>query len=253
MVKKLLLTLCIFVVLALAAASFLAWQLFNLHREQQSSALDSRKPDISITIIEGKRREEIAQQLQTAGICSYADFMAQSTGLEGTLFPDTYRFFPNTSALEVVNKMEDNYHARTASLNLTPEQLTLASIVEREAKTDTDRTQIAGVYTNRINLGMKLQSDPTVQYSKDSLALAASSNPASFKFWSPITQADYQTANSVYNTYLIPSLPPGPIANPGLKSIQAAQHPATNDDLFFIYKDGTLYLTKTLQEQQALE
>jgi UPF0755 protein len=177
--------------------------------------------------------------------------MNASQNLEGTLFPDTYRFYPNTAADDVVAVMNQDYQKRTQGLNVTRDQLILASIIEREAEDDADRPVIAGVYENRINDDMFLGSDPTVQYAKDSQEYAASSDPQTFTFWQPITQDDYSSVISPYNTYLNKGLPAGPIANPGLKSIEAAQNPASTDALYFLYKNGQLLLATTLAQHEA--
>jgi len=249
--KKFFLSLLVVIVLGGIAVGFVAKRLVDLKNQRDQAAQSETRKDIKITIIEGKRREEIAAQLATAGICGYDDFMAASQNLEGALFPDTYRFFANASAADVVAVMNQDYQTRTRGLSVTRDQLILASIVEREALNDTDRPIIAGVYENRLQAGMFLGSDPTVQYAKDSQIYALSVTPQTFKFWQPITQADYTSVVSPYNTYLNKGLPAGPLANPGLKSIEAAQNPGTTDALYFLYKNGQLLLSTTLQEHEA--
>jgi UPF0755 protein len=115
--------------------------------------------------------------------------------------------------------------------------LVVASIVEREAADDADRPQIAAVYENRLKQNMPMDADPTIQYALGS--------------WDPITASDYQSVQSPYNTYLHTGLPPGPISNPGLKSIQAAITPANTTYLYFFSAKGQLYLSNTYQEQLA--
>jgi UPF0755 protein len=217
-------------------------------RAFDAAAANLKRTDIKITITEGKRREEIAAQLEATGITKASDFLAATKTSEGTLFPDTYRFFPNTPASEVASTMETNYATRTKSLNPTRDQLILASIVEREAANDADRPNIAGVYANRLKVGMFMGSDPTVEYAKDTLAYTK--NPSvTFSFWGPITQADYKNVESPYNTYLHLGLPPGPVCNPGLKSIAAAISPASNPYYYFLYDSaGVLQMSKTLQQ-----
>jgi UPF0755 protein len=110
--------------------------------------------------------------------------------------------------------------------------------VEREAKLDGDRPIIASVYLNRLAIGMKLQSDPTIQYGKGS--------------WLPITQSDYKNFISPYNTYLYTGLPPTAICNPGLKSILAVVSPAkTNYYYFFSKSDGAAVFSQTYAEHLA--
>lgn len=123
-------------------------------------------------------------------------------------------------------------------MNLSRQDVIIASIVEREAKFDEDRPKIARVYLNRLELGMKLEADPTVQYAKGS--------------WDAIKLSDYQNVNSSYNTYLHAGLPPGPICNPGLESLQAVLSPDSNDYLYFFHKtDGHAVYSKTLEEHRS--
>lgn len=213
----------------------------------QDSQIALRK-DIRITLVEGLRREEMAAQLAAAGVCEYQEFLSATETLEGYLFPDTYRFFPKTPATEVAAALYQNFQEKTGGLNLTKDQLILASILEREAKTDDERYLIAGVYTNRLVSGTTLDADPTVQYGKESLAYSQTLTPENFKFWQPITQADYRSVKSIYNTYEQPGLPPTPIANPGKKSILAAQSPTNHAYFYFLHRDGKLFLSKTLTE-----
>ena len=125
----------------------------------------------------------------------------------------------------------------------------LASIVEREAGVEQERPTIAGVYFNRLNDGLALDADPTVQY-----ALGNTRDPETW--WPQITQDDYQGVQSPYNTYLNLGLPPSPIANPALASIQAAIYPEKHGFYFFrasCNHDGTHRFAKTLDEQIANE
>jgi len=125
------------------------------------------------------------------------------------------------------------------------EAVTLASIVEREAVRPEERPLIAGVFLNRLRLGMSLGADPTVQY-------ALASDPASverFGFWKQgLTTEDLQV-DSAYNTYVNGGLPPGPIANPGLASLEAVAHPAQTSYLYFVARqDGSHVFAETLEE-----
>ena len=220
--------------------------------ERNLDVKNLKRQDISITIIEGKRREEIAAQLAALGITSASDFLNASKDSEGYLFPDTYRFYPNTPASEVVATLRANFEKRVGDLNPSAETMALASIVERESINDTDRPIIAAVYRNRLKIGMKLQSDPTVEYGKATNDLALHPNPsAGYAYWPIITRADYQNVNSPFNTYLIDALPPTPICSPGRKSIEAALNPDNNDYLFFGYKNGKLLLSTSLAQHEA--
>lgn len=246
------LTILIIISLALLVAGFFSIRYLQQRlEEREAGAVIKQKTDISITIVEGKRREEIAALLQEMGICSAESFLAATVNEEGTLFPDTYRFFPDTSVDDVVTTLQANYTKRTAGLTLSPEDITLASIVEREAQNDAERATIAGVYQNRLDIGMKLDADPTVQYAKDTLEYVAAGQPLTFSFWDPILRADYQGVVSPYNTYRTPGLPPGPIANPGLQSLKAALAPEDHSYFYFFHRNGEIILSKTLAEQEA--
>lgn len=236
----------------LVAGIFTVRYVLNQISERNLAAKLLQRQDIKITIIEGKRREEIAAQLEAAGITKAADFLAATTKDEGHLFPDTYRFYANTPAQEIAATMVNNFTKRMNDLAVTPETLILASIVERESINDADRPVIAGVYLNRLKLGMKLQADPTVEYAKASNDLAKHPNPAAgYTYWPTITRADYQGVTSPYNTYLVDALPAGPICSPGRKSIEAVLSPATHNYIFFGYKDGKLLLATTLAQHEA--
>lgn len=205
---------------------------------------------VNITIPEGWRREQIAQYLNKEGLVNYEAFMQASDGKEGKLFPDTYSFPKDKiSATNLVATMVGNFNKKTKGLNLTSAELTIASIVEREARNDEDRAPIAGVLLNRLNIGMKLQDDPSVQYGVDNQKLEdiTASQINDFKFWQPLQSGATRTSNTLFNTYLNSGLPPNPIDNPGLKSILAAIHPTPSDNLYFVSdKDGAIHFAKTL-------
>lgn len=221
---------------------------------------------IQFRVQEGWRSEQIAQMLVDKGLIktreeffsaqddpSFArfDFLNGRPGgakLEGYLFPDTYRAPPDTPAKDLIELMLQDFSLRVPpSLRGNPppgytlhQVLTIASIVEREAATDEERPLIAGVYYNRLRQSppLPLEADPTVQY-----ALGKES-----EWWPEVQPADLKR-DSPYNTYLRPGLPPGPICNPGLKSIQAALEPAQTDYLYFVAKgDGTHAFARTYEE-----
>lgn len=206
-----------------------------------------------VTIPEGYRTEQIAQVFTKAGVTKYDDFMKAANGKEGQLFPDTYYLPLNIDAASIVAMMEADYAERVKSIKPTSQDLIIASIVEHEAVKDEERALIAGVFKNRITRGMKLEADPTIQYAKDT-AFVAKLSPAEqldFKFWGKITlQADSGIA-SPFNTYYAAGLPPAPICNPGLKSIQAAVNPEKHDYLYFLHKDGQIYPSKTEAEHNT--
>jgi UPF0755 protein len=164
------------------------------------------------------------------------DIAPEAKTLEGYLFPDTYKFNPGTTPKAIVAAMVTNFRKHfsgemnyiTTGLNLH-QTVTLASIVETEARMPQERPLVASVYLNRINRKMLLGADPTVIYA---LKLAG--------HWDGnIHKADLQI-DSPYNTYRFHGLPPGPIANPGLASLRAAAAPAKSDFLYFVARhDGT--------------
>lgn len=219
-----------------------------------------------LTIPEGWRIEQIADQIEKTGIGKRDVFLAAARydpvrdtlpagitlepgdSLEGLLFPDTYSFPFGVTSKEIVTAMLENYNQRTKDLGLTYENLILASIVERESKRDDDRPQVAGVYRNRLKNNLPLDADPTVQYAKDTAA-AQGSETGNYTWWSPITAADYQGVKSPFNTYRERGLPPAPICNPGLKSLTAAKTPTEHAFYFFLHgADGVTYFAKTLEE-----
>ncbi|MDO8444035.1 MAG: endolytic transglycosylase MltG [bacterium] len=209
---------------------------------------------VKVTFPEGYRVEQIGQKLNSAGIVSYANFMAAAKKDEGKLFPDTYFFDPLMTADEVIAKMLEDYTTRTAGMNVTDKDLILASIVEKEAANDTDRGIIAGIYQNRINSKMKLQSDPTIAYGRDSGAITGLTvaEIADYVFWKSAKTAEFTSVKSTYNTYLIASLPPAPICNPGLASIKAALNPSPSNYYYFLYgSDGKIHPARTQAEHSA--
>lgn len=164
-----------------------------------------------------------------------ARMKTEAPDLEGYLFPATYEFLPRTGAREALDSMlvafdrrwDDAWDAELARRGWSRHQaVTLASIVEREAKVADERPRIAAVYRNRLATGMRLQADPTVLY-----ALGV--------FAKRVTFDDLRT-DSPYNTYRVAGLPPGPIANPGRASLAAAVRPAADDtSLYFVaFPDG---------------
>ncbi|HET8763483.1 MAG TPA: endolytic transglycosylase MltG [Gemmatimonadales bacterium] len=172
----------------------------------------------------------------------------QAPSLEGFLHPDTYLLSQNTGARDLVGllvrQFEDSWKpawtARLDTLKLTRLQLvTLASIVEGEARVDSERETIAGVYRNRLRIGMALQADPTVQYA---IQLATGERKKR------LFTKDYRTP-SPYNTYLHPGLPPGPVNSPSLRSIEASLYPADVPYLYFVARpDGHHIFSRTYEE-----
>jgi UPF0755 protein len=202
---------------------------------------DATPQQVVFYVLPGWRMEEIAASLPTSGLNATPEqFLAEArrTGYkgsetsEGYLFPDRYILPRETTARALVNTLVKNF-----ALHITPDieagfeaqglnlhqAVTLASIVEREAVVDDEKELIASVFLNRLVAGMKLDSDPTVQY--------ALGRPGDW--WpSPLSLADLQ-GESPFNTYRYPGLPPAPIANPSLTSLRAVAYPAQSPYYYF--------------------
>lgn len=213
------------------------------------------------TIPEGYNLEQIVEKLNSLGVVSAEsiesaldpqgydyDFLKQiperENKLEGYLFPDTYEIYKDTTAEAIINKLlgrfdevfTDEFRARAKELNMTIDQvIILASIIEREAKLDEERPRISAVFHNRLKKNMMLQSCATIQY-----LLKEQKEVLTYK--------DLEI-ESPYNTYKYAGLPPGPIASPGLKAIEAALYPEDTDYLYFFAKDdGSHVFSKTYNE-----
>jgi UPF0755 protein len=201
-----------------------------------------------VTVTEGMTFRQISALLAAQGLGTEENFLCLGSdpmfletwglppqGVEGYLYPDTYRFSWLASPEEILGRMVGRFyavmspalHRQAAVLDLSEHQVvTLASIIEKETGTASERPLVAAVFHNRLRKGMPLQSDPTVIY-----GIA--------RFHGNLTRQHLLTP-SPYNTYLFRGLPPGPIANPGLETIRAALSPAEQDYLYFVAKgDGT--------------
>lgn len=223
--------------------------------------------DYPITFIEGHRLEEYAETiagrppldpnefLMLARSGEFAsDFLSSrppGASLEGYLYPDTYRVTERTTTRELIEMMlrrfgevftaEMREEARARGLTIH-QVLTIASIVEREAVVPEEAPLIAGVYYNRLSRGMLLNADPTVQY-------ALGYQEAEKSWWKRQLLFIDLDVRSPYNTYRNTGLPPGPICNPGLRSIQAALRPQETQYLYFVARgDGTHVFARTLEE-----
>jgi len=222
-------------------------------REVALALTDARAREVELRVIEGWRREQIAEALAAqpafAGIAN--DFLAltgpnsprpasyaflaglvPSASLEGFLFPDTYLLRPTASASNILDKMladfqgrlPPGYEQQVAAHGLNVFQaITMASLIEREAVVEDERPIIASVLMNRLAAGQKLEIDASVQY--------ALGQPG--HWWPSLQGLDLHTIDSPYNSYTNDGLPPSPIANPGLSSILAVANPARTDYLFY--------------------
>jgi UPF0755 protein len=209
-----------------------------------------------VTIPEGFTRDQIADALAAKGLADKKRFLEltqdkallQQYGIpglsfEGYLFPDTYHFSRGTPALAILEAMVKRFKMVASPLmekaqgpGMTfREVVILASIVEKETGRPEERPLIASVFLNRLRLGMRLESDPTVIYGIEN-------------FDGDLKKKDL-AEKTPYNTYVIHGLTPGPIANPGLESMKAVLDPAKSDYLYFVSKnDGSHHFSKTLAE-----
>jgi len=234
------------------------------------------KRGLLATITEGWRSEQIADRLEATGFASREDFLRAVSAppsvpgvdlldvpppsrLEGYLFPETYEVTQKVSGPRAAELMVRMFNQRVGDAlrfqpesTLTPRQvLTLASIVEREAKQASERPMIASVYLNRLAAKLPLQADPTVQY-----AVATRDGPtaAAYNYWKlDLSPADLQI-DSPFNTYVVPGLPPAPICNPGEASIRAVLQPSKTDYMYFVATtdgSGTHLFARTLDEHNA--
>ncbi len=237
-------------------------------REIIEALQHGRIEEIAVTIPEGWRAEQIAEMLvEEVGVdgdqfldlvqAGYFDheFLQHrppEATLEGFLFPDTYLLPAQPSALDIIERMLADFDQRftvemrqaATEFDMTIYQVvTLASIVEREAVVAEERPIIAGVFLNRLEEGMSLESCPTVQY-------AMGYQEDADQWWkTPVNLEEFDQVDSPYNTYLHRGLPPGPICNPGLASIQAVLEPVESDYLYFLAKgDGSHAFATTFEE-----
>lgn len=225
--------------------------------------------DKRITFIEGWTLADYAREVEKEGLASEQEFIEvvshpksngfsdetfpilyskpDSVDLEGYLFPDTYFVYKDVDANEIVKvllntlqqkitlQMAEDIDAQEKTLH---EILTMASIIEKEVRTDRDRRIVSGLLWKRIDAGMALQVDATVNY------ITGDSKPA--------VTYDQTKIDNPYNTYLYRGLPPGPISNPSLSAIQAAVYPTESDYWFYLSTpDGETIFSKTLEEHNA--
>ena len=209
---------------------------------------------LPVTLPEGSTRFDIAAKVAKAGFTDITeqDFLAatvsetpliadldpHATSLEGYLFPDTYRFPRNATAVQIVTAMEHRFRAVATQLGIAKSTLpietvgtvhdlvTLASLIERETAVASERPLVSSVLTNRLKKNMPLMTDPAVIYG---LEVAG-------KWRGAIYESDLKDPkhDTPYNTYRHSGLPPGPVGNPGTASLRAALHPAATDYLYFV-------------------
>jgi UPF0755 protein len=213
---------------------------------------------IEVTIPEGASVFDIATRLEQAGLGAGKDFVAAQAAqasliadldpgaksLEGYLFPDTYRFQRKATPAQVATAMVRRFRTEAAAMGLTSDLhrvVTLASLVERETAIDGERPLVASVFENRLEKKMPLATDPSVIYG---LELEGE--------WRGAIYASDLKRDTPYNTYLHAGLPPGPVANPGVRALRAAMQPAKTDYLYFVAASanaqGKSLFASTLEE-----
>lgn len=200
-----------------------------------------RENEIRVTIPEGYRREQIAELLEQKLAIDSQEFMSATKELEGYLFPDTYSFSEGSTVADVVQRLEANFESKARTLNLTHEDVILASIVEREALSVKEKPVVAGILQNRLRDGWALEVDATIQF-----IMGKSGD------WWPTPLLGDRARKSVYNTYLNRGLPPGPIGNPGLVSLSAVKNPEKSEYYFYLHdKTGLIHYAATNAEHEA--
>lgn len=202
--------------------------------EELLVSLTSGPRDVWVTIPEGFRREQIAQRFESFDQFDKSEFLRLTATSEGKLFPDTYLVPLYATAENVVDMLLENFSVKVGEISQN--NLIIASLVEREVRNPADRPVIAGIIIKRLEAGWPLQIDATVQY--------VSGNS---KDWWP-KQIDTKIP-SAYNTYVNVGLPPSPIANPGIKAIEATK--SFRESAYWYYlsdSQGVTHFAKTLTE-----
>ncbi len=223
----------------------------SMNAQEVAKSLTLATNDVWVTIPEGFRAQEIADILEknVPGYKnSWKNILEKN---EGYLFPDTY-LIPKTSDVNLVlsilkNNFEKKYNSiDSKNSNFSKEELvTIASLIEREARFAEDRPLVASVIVNRLNNGIKLDIDATVQY-----VLGYQENEK--RWWKKNLTFEDLKVNSPYNTYRIRGLPPTPISNPGVAALNAALNPAQTDYLYYISdKSGRNHYAETLEAHNA--
>lgn len=234
-------------------------------------SLGPARDEITVRILEGYTLRDVGAKLNEWGVKTIAwndlvgsaeqgkkfspvlreqfDFLRdlpENATLEGYLFPDTYRVWKDQLPLGFVLKQLQEFSKQTDGFVIESvkqsrslsEVVILASIVEKEGRTFEEKKMIAGIFLNRLKIGMRLQSDATVNY----LTNAGRARPT----------LDDLEVDSTYNTYKHAGLPPGPICNPGKDSLEAALHPTANDYYYYLHDEaGKIYYARNIEEHKV--
>lgn len=223
--------------------------------EEILKTLTERPLDTWVTLLEGWRVEEMAGELSEQGTVDSEQFIKQAKRHEGYLFPDTYLFPKDYSVDQIIQKLRDTFdqrytpeiRAKVKNLGLTEDEgVILASVVEREGRSQEVRRMIASILLKRLKIGMGLNADATIQY-----ALGYQSQEKSW--WKRHLTRDDLKIDSPYNTYIHSGLPPTPIANSSLSSLKAVADADPSTPYLYYYHDskGNSYYSKTLEEHNA--
>ncbi|KKW02690.1 MAG: hypothetical protein UY36_C0004G0006 [Parcubacteria group bacterium GW2011_GWA1_49_11] len=206
----------------------------SLHLKPLLESLTAGPRDVWITFPEGWRREQIATRL-AANLQTFnpQTFLTLTATLEGRLFPDTYLIPTYATEEDLVTMLTSNFSRKVGFID--PDDLILASLVERETRRPSDRPTVAGILKKRLAAGWPLQVDATIQYARGD--------------WSPITNTRIP---SVYNTYIHLGLPPTPIANPGLDSINAVRNPKNTPYWYYLHDaQGEIHYATTISQHNS--
>ncbi len=207
----------------------------NLTVDQIIEKLKKGPTEILVTIPEGLRKEEVAEKYKLAlnkDDSFVKEFLLLTNGKEGYLYPESYLFPQTASPAQIVNRMIKTFDAKVKDVSY--KQLIMASMLERETFADSEKPIVAGILYKRIENDWPLQVDATLQYIKGN--------------WKPVYSVDKEL-DSPFNTYKNLGLPPSPICNPSLSSIEAAISPEDSDFWYYIHdNDAKIHFAKTLEE-----
>lgn len=220
--------------------------------DEIAQTLTQGTEDVWVTIPEGWRREEIAQSIARQNFPEFDvdEFLEITASEEGRLFPDTYLVPQQASASQMAQLLTNTFDRKINSelsnlVKSSPYDLNqaiiMASIVEREGRGESELAMIAGILYNRLEQGMPLQTDATLQY-------ITGFNELTQSWWNTPTSAD-KKLESPFNTYLYAGLPPAPISNPGLDALKAALNPTPSNYLFYLHdQTGKIHYARTYEE-----